>query len=54
MPGEGAVWPAMVRKGWSIVERGEAQVDHAADLEDDDARAARARPPRGRSPGRSR
>jgi hypothetical protein len=41
MPGEGAVWPAIVRKGSVIVERGAAEVDHPADLEHDDPRTFR-------------
>ena len=40
MPGDGAVWPAMVRKG-SRIDACAAEVDHAADLEHDDARARR-------------
>ena len=37
MPGEGAVWPAMVRKG-SVIFTCLGEIDHAADLEHHDAR----------------
>jgi hypothetical protein len=39
--GEGAVWPAIGDEGLADVEDLALHVDHAADLEDDDARALR-------------
>ena len=41
MPGDGAVWPAIVRNGFGDLDLVLREVDDAADFEHDDARAVR-------------